>query len=162
MGREIYCEIRKKGYDPESPNPLWCSVNMNEDFVCGRDDATNFIAMLASDDEKDDWAIPIGRDPKQRLYILKELRAYAKKDEREVDKAKREKRDLLAARRCATKFEDFASFSAAIEETEQWLEENESWSRAQALIDMIDVSVEEFSSHPLKYRDCDLYLVVSE
>ena len=90
-----------------------------------------------------------------------QLKEYADRDKREIDKAKDTLRDLKAARRNARNYTEFSSFTDAIEGTEEWIE-RESWSRAQRLIDIIDDSAAEFAKHKLKYRKAKLYLVISE
>lgn len=155
MGREIYSQIRLPGQDVE--NPLWDSAAGDlDDFVCGRDDATDFITMRGGEDGELDIT-----DPKERESILSVLDEYLESDKREIDKAKNYLRDLNAARRNARNFKDFSSFSDVIEATEDWIREHD-WSRAKALKDLIENTVSEFKKHRIKYLKAKMYLVISE
>lgn len=171
MGREIYCEIRKKtpivaassadsdeyGYDEEDRSCVkWDSAENGGMYVCGRDDATNYLSCLGGNE----GLIPI-RGKGELHKILDELETYAKADEKEIDKAKQCLRDLKSARRNARNYKDFSSFTDAIEDVERWIEDND-WSRALILMRIITHSYEEFSKHPLKYRGCELCIVISE
>lgn len=154
MGREIFCQIREAGksYD----EALWDSADMLDQFVCGRDDATTYIAIQGGKEGEIDISAFADREK-----IRVQLKEYADHDKREIDKAKDALRDLKAARRNARNYTEFSSFTDAIEGTEEWIE-RESWSRAQRLIDIIDDSAAEFAKHKLKYRKAKLYLVISE
>ena len=153
MGREIYCQLRKVGQTLEEP--AWDSVAVDL-FVCGRDEATNFVAMRAGKD----CEICLS-DPEEMRIVVGELRSYAKKDADEVDKVKGYMRDLKAARGNARTLDEFASFNPEIERAEQWLRE-ESWSRAKGENDMINEALSVKKAHPFKYAKTKLYLVVSE
>ena len=154
MGREIYCQIRKKGATYE--DAIWDSAEKLELFVCGRDDATGYLSAISN--KEGDIVI---ESKKQLDGILCELRDYAAKDKREIERAEQTLRDLKAARRNARTYEEFDSFSPAIEYTQNWLD-TESWSRAKSLIKMINVSLEEMRRHMIRYRNCNLVIVVSE
>lgn len=164
MGRDIYCEIRKRGYE-ESPEEnehyvdegsVWSSLDALDLFVCGRDDATNFLACQG--DKNDRINIT---DLKTMHDILKELKHYAKDDRQNIENVERLIRDLKNARSHARNYDEFASFLDPISEAERWIKE-EGWSRAEALINMINASYCEFHKHPLRYHNCDLYIVISE
>ena len=154
MGREIYCQLRKDGQTWE--NPAWDSASAAELFVCGRDDATNFVAMHAGED----CEICLS-DPEEMRVVVRELRSYAKKDTDEIDRAKGYLRELKAARRNARNLEEFESFNPEIERSEECIQE-ESWSRAKSVIDMINTALSVKKAHPFKYAKTKLYLVVSE
>lgn len=154
MGREIYCQIRSPGKTWEEP--IWDSAAAISQFVCGRDDATGYIASLGGEEGEIDISKRSERDNIRGI-----LNDYAERDKSEIEKAKNLLRDLRYARRNARNYGEFDSFSDAIEATEEWIE-SEGWSRAQALLDLIDKSTEEFTRHRLKYRGSQLYIVVSE
>lgn len=164
MGRDIYCEIRKRGYEepPEGnehyvdEGSVWDSMDALDLFVCGRDDATNFLAYRG--DKNDRINIT---DPKNMHNILEELNHYAKDNRQQVENVERLIRDLKNARSHARNYDEFASFLEPISEAERWIKE-ESYSRAEALIRMINASYHEFHKHLLRYRNCDLYIVISE
>ena len=154
MGREIFCQIREAGKSYNEA--LWDSADMLDQFVCGRDDATSYIAIQGGKEGEVDISAFADREK-----IRAQLKEYAARDKREIDKAKDTLRDLKAARRNARNYDEFSSFNDVVEGTEEWIE-HESWSRAQMLIDLINDSAEEFTKHKLKYRKAKLYLVVSE
>ena len=139
MGREIYCQI----IDPKARRVVWDSADALELFVCGRDEATTCVAARAddSDDELFDCAIDVTKR-EEFDSIRSELRLYAKKDQAEVEAAKRDMEDLCAARRNARNYDDFCSFAGPIEELREQIDS--AYSRAEALIEMMDKSREVF------------------
>ena len=153
MGREIYCEIRKKG----GGDTVWNSANDADLFVCGRDDATGYIASIADGEDNEIWV----SSTDDMLKIIDNLTGYRESDFNEVRKAKETLSDLKCARRNTTNVKDFSGFSEMIEETEDWIKWN-SYSRAAALVDMINRMNEEYCSDREKYKDCSMYIVVSE
>lgn len=130
MGREIiiegYCHNKKIDFSPEDL------------YVCGRDDATTFIANYVINNQKndDDCYVDLylhkDEDYKKYKYICNELEDYKKKDYKEIDKAHQTLNQLLLAQSHAN-YEDFFKFQHSIEETQNWIE-TESYSRAEDLL----------------------------
>ena len=137
-----------------------------EDFLCGRDNATLFLAHMVEaaheDDDEPDWEavddevldscsliynVDDAEDMRKLEWVLSELRGYAEADMREVRKAEEELEDLRAARRNARTIENFCGFSDDLERTRDWLE-HESFSRASALIGYITAAREAAKSAP--------------
>lgn len=141
MGREIIIQARHN------------DKVIYEDFVCGRDDATSYIATLVSDycekNKLDTCEISYNANSSKDLDELHKVREiledYAKKDKREIDKARTCLEDLSWARRNASTLNDFDEFSERYEQVEQWLEKND-YSRADSLIGMLDKASEELGS----------------
>ena len=149
MGREIYCSI----IDKEN-NELWNSADENGDFVCGRDDATTYLASLA---DPESCLIDI-TDEKTFKSIKTQLEKYRDKDDRELNRADRELEDLSIARRNARNYEEFCSFAKGFEAVERWIEENQ-YSRAYHILNMIDSAQRVLYS---RFPDAILCIVVSE
>ena len=157
MGREIIVEARVVDNKTKSPRTIW------EDYVCGRDDATGYIAMVinnkvqnGSEPEPDDNA---SEEEWSEYYsvsfdfysasdmialndVIDNLQGYADTDNNEIQKAKDELDDLRAARRNATNIEDFCSFGEEIERVRNWIE-TEDYSRAEMLVSMIKVALKK-------------------
>ena len=150
MGREIIFEVR------ENNKPIWPDPNDIDAslFVCGRDDATTYIAQLiynqideklatdknlTTDDLEDsDYVILLTcNDYNKYLQIKNNLQEYYNKDMKEIQKAKDALEDLREARRHTTTLEEFKNFSNVMDETENWIENND-WSRAGSLIEYLD------------------------
>ena len=124
MGRELVFKLRRIE-NPESS--IEC-----EDYVCGRDGCTNYIAQQILDDG-DDYSLVYKLDDKQDCLKLSNLLGmisdYAAEDSREIMKAQNALEDLREARRHCSLYEEFVKFSDAIDNTQQWLDQ-ESYSRA--------------------------------
>lgn len=150
MGREIIFEVR------ENNKPIWPDPDDIDAalFVCGRDDATTYIAQLiynqidekldadknlTTDDlEHSDYTILLTcNDYDKYLQIKNNLQEYYDKDMKEIQKAKDALEDLREARRHTTTLKDFEDFSNVMEETEIWIENND-YSRAGSLIEYLD------------------------
>lgn len=146
MGREIIFEVR------ENNKTVW-PLKGDDMYVCGRDDATTYIAQLiynqieekmdtdknlTTDDlTDDDYAILLTcNDYKNYISIKNELTIYYNKDMKEIQKAKDTLEDLREARRHAS-HEDFLKFSDSMDVTEEWIEDND-FSRAGAMIEYLD------------------------
>ncbi len=147
MGREIIVQIRDRSRNFQV---------MDEDYVCGRNDATNYIANLvyakrenlpeADEDNlegidlSDRYSLIFDLSDREQFHELSDicnrLKEYADKDYAEIDKAKETLADLKIARRNCRIYEEFEKFSDAIDTTQEWLE-NEDYSRAGSLLDMI-------------------------
>ena len=148
MGREMIFEVRKNN------QPIWPDPN-NIDaalYVCGRDDATTFLASYVNncvDDDSDDDETPTlllrARDEKL-TYIKERLKEYKEKDYAEIQKAKDTLEDLRAARRNSATMKDFADFSDAMAETEQWLAA-EDWSRAGSMLEYLEACESQMLSY---------------
>lgn len=148
MGREIIVQIRDRSRNFQV---------MDEDYVCGRDDATNYIAQLIYNrretlpevDEdnlegrelSDRYSLIFDISNKEQFHELSDicnrLKEYADEDYAEINKAKETLADLKIARRNCSIYEEFEKFSEAIETTQEWLD-NEDYSRAGSLLDMIN------------------------
>ena len=153
MGREVYCEIRRKQTD----DVMWNSADALDLYVCGRDPVTNFLLCQADNDQSS-----IDVSSKEEFNrIMSEVREHEKEDLEEAEKAKQTLRDLKTARRNARNCEEFSSFSDFIESTEQWISDYGN-SRASSIAKMMDASLAEYKRHPIKYRNCGLYVVVSD
>lgn len=156
MGREIYTEIRDK-----NGKAVWNSAEGIDSWVCGRDDATGYIAGLVyakvnGEEEDSDYSIDI-TDEMGCEGIASTLHDLVKRDNREVCKAKTELEDLYSARRNARNYEEFASFGERIMEVDSWIQEND-YSSAASLLDLLKESRDELA----KYPGCSLHLVLSE
>ena len=146
MGREIIFEVR------ENDKTIW-PLKGDDMYVCGRDDATTYVAQLiydqiekildanknlTTDDLQDsDYEILLTcNDYDKYLQIKNNLQEYLDKDMKEIQKAKDTLEDLREARRHAN-YEDFFKFSESMDTTEEWIEDN-GWSRAGDMIDYLD------------------------
>ena len=147
MGRELIVQVR----DRQTKKVQY------EDYICGRDDATNYIAQLVynrratlpeinedslggtalSDRYSLIFNINNGAEMKELANICSNLKEYADRDNAEIQKAKDTLEDLRAARRNCGIYEEFEKFSDAIDTTQQWLE-NEDYSRAGSLLDYLE------------------------
>ena len=138
MGLEISIELRREGRDP-----------IQIGYVCGRDEATLYVANLCDNEVKegDEEAIPTILLPivhphaeteanarKTAHEILDELSGYAAADELEVQKAELELKSLLETRKNCVTFEAYHGFADAIDGTRDWLRNNK-YSRAASLRD---------------------------
>ena len=135
MGREIIFEVQVDG------KTYWPDPNNMEDplFVCGRDDATTYLAqgiINASDDEEPVLFLTCD-DYDRYLYIKHNLQEYYDKDLKEIQKAKDALEDLREARRHCGVYDEFVKFSQAMDDTQDWIEEND-YSRAGSLIECLD------------------------
>ena len=148
MGREIIVQIRDRSRNFQV---------MDEDYVCGRDDATSYIAQLVYNkrddlpdiDEdnlegrelSDRYSLIFDISNKEQFHELSDicnrLKEYADKDYAEINRVKNLLEDLRLARRNCSVYEEFAKFSDAMDEAQTWLD-NEDYSRAGSLLDMIN------------------------
>lgn len=137
MGREMIFEVRdnNKTIWPDKDNSL---------YVCGRDNATDFMSSYVRNHLPDNYneAVVLLRvDDKDLTYIKDRLEEFLESDNHQIQKAKNCLADLREARRHAN-YEDFFKFSESIEETEQWLEEEE-WSRAGTMLEYLNCCIEK-------------------
>lgn len=156
MGREIYTEIRDK-----DGKAVWNSAEGLNSWVCGRDDATGYIAGLVyakvnGGEEDSDYSIDITNKAGCE-GITSSLKDLLERDMREIGKARTELNDLYSARRNARNYEEFASFGGRITEVDSWIQEND-YSSAGSLLDLIEDSRVELAKRP----GCSLHLVLSE
>ena len=149
MGRELVFKLRRI---ENSESSIEC-----EDYVCGRDDCTNYIAQQILDDG-DDYSLVYKLDDKQDCLKLSNflgmISGYAAEDSHEILKAQNALEDLREARRHCSLYEEFVKFSDAIDNTEQWLHE-ESYSRANNIYNILTTfrqkAEDEFGSN-VKYE----------
>ena len=149
MGRELVFKLRRI---ENSESSIEC-----EDYVCGRDDCTNYIAQQILDDGED-YSLVYKLDDKQDCLKLSNLLVmisdYAAEDSHEIMKAQNALDDLREARRHCSLYEEFVKFSDAIDNTEQWLHE-ESYSRANNIYNILTTfrqkAEDEFGSN-VKYE----------
>lgn len=154
MGREIiiegYCYDKKIDFSPEDL------------YVCGRDDATQFIANYVINNQKndDDCYVDLylhkDEDYKEYQYICQELECYKNRDYREIDKAHQTLQQLLSAQRHAN-YEEFFKFQESIEETQNWIE-TESYSRADELLRYMRLVGDYIMKEKCRYVDEVYYL----
>lgn len=134
MGREIIIE----GYYDKQ------LLDLKDDmFVCGRDDATTFIANYVVNNHKreDDTFVDLypfkNSDYAEIQYIIQSLKEYADKDNREIEKAQRYISQILEAQKHAN-YKDFIEFEELLDEVETWIEKNK-FSTAENLINYIQL-----------------------
>ena len=134
MGREIIFEVH------DNNKCIWPNPNNIDDalFVCGRDDATEYMARVCYNADEDEGILYLGvNDYDRYLSIKKELQEYYDRDMAEVQKAKDTLEDLREARRHTTTLKNFKDFSEVMEETQKWIDDND-WSRAGSMIEYLD------------------------
>lgn len=147
MGRELIVQVR----DKETKKVQY------EDYICGRDDATNYMAQLVYNrrdtlpeidednlegtDLSDRYSLIFNVDNENEMKelagICSNLKEYADRDNAEIQKAKDSLEDLRAARRNCALYEEFVKFSNAIDSVYEWLE-TEDYSRAGSLLDYLE------------------------
>lgn len=135
MGREIIFEVHA------NKECIWPDPNNIDEalYVCGRDDATEYMARICCDADEDDGILYLScNDYKKYLKIKEELQEYLDKDNKEIQKAKDTLEDLREARRHTTTLNDFQDFSEAMDNTQHWLDEEGGWSRAGSMIEYLD------------------------
>lgn len=132
MGRQLTFKLRKI---ENSNSTIEC-----EDYVTGRDDATNYIAQEVLDEGGDDDVLVYKLDDKQDCLKLSNLldmiSEYSARDHREIMKAKNCLEDLREARRHCSLYDEFMKFSEAMDGTQQWLDA-ESYSRASHIYNIL-------------------------
>lgn len=146
MGRELIVQVR----DKQTKNVKW------ENYVCGRDDATNYIAQLVynrrdslPEIEEDNlegtdlsdrysliFDIDNEADMRELVNIRDNLKDYADRDKSEIQKAKDTLEDLRAARRNCALYDEFVKFSREMDRVYEWLSD-EDFSRADILFNYL-------------------------
>ena len=129
MGREIIFEVQVDGerFYFEDEGSL---------YVCGRDDATEYMARLCEYTDKGILYLTCS-DYERYLSIKEELKEYYDKDMFEIQKARDAIEDLREARRHALNSKIFSDFSDVMDNTYEWIEQN-NWSRAGSMIEYLD------------------------
>lgn len=155
MGREIIVQARAFNKKKSTYEIVF------EQYVCGRDDATEYVANLCcnawrnveepeeydSHDSSPDWTsysslvfdIDVDADRSKLSDIITNLDEYGLKDKKEIQKAKDELNDLLIARRNARNLDEFVSFGDEIERVRDWID-NEDFSRAGNLVAYLKIA----------------------
>lgn len=143
MGREISISLRRNSHI------------VYQDYVCGRDSATGYIANLIdmkvsmSNENKDDlsdeeieklyslvYSSKLEDSDKITKEILEPLQKYKDEDYKEINKAKNELSALDEARRNCGIYEEFMKFTEAMVQVQNWLDE-EDYSRAAIMLEII-------------------------
>ena len=141
MGREIIVQAIKVGLD----KPLF------EDYICGRDSATNYLASwfysAAEDKEDFDWELTFDIMSEDLKTIIYELRTYADKDELELNRVELMYEDLREARRHAVNGATFTEFTGMMKEAADWMDEFNS--TANHLVDYIERAIHSIQQHYL-------------
>ena len=151
MGREIIIQAKSTNKRTKKEEIIF------DDFVCGRDDATDFLAnyIFNRADDKEEPQVIFNIDNKEDVASLKDIRKelqhYAEEDNAEIQKAIDCKSDLRAARRNCSTYEDFCKFSDAIDDTDNWLK-SESFSRAEILDKLIYNAEDAFDKCVVNYK----------
>lgn len=169
MGREIIIEAKKGRKE------------LYSDYVCGRDSATSYIANLVYNSPnkkvRETGTLTFYPGDKKLNDIQFKIQEYADKDNFEIEKAKATIDDLKIARRNSRTAKDFTDFSEMIDNTYEWLEQ-EDFSRAQSILDMLtkakDFIIRDYQkSHPDKtipinyllnedFREYKINIIMSE
>lgn len=160
MGREITAEIRERLADLHDKNfdydkdtrVLWQS----EGWVCGRDSTTNYICL-----HTDNSGVYVCLKEKNLENIREKVQEDAQEDRDEIRRVKFRLEGLFAARKNARNYAEFSSFDEPIDACQEWLKQ-ESFSRAEALLALIDEVLQEYQSGKYDMKKCSPYLVVSE
>ena len=143
MGREMIFEVR------DNNKPIWPDPNDIDAslVVCGRDDATTFLASYVlnslpdnADDDTEEVVL-LRVDDTDLTYLKERLQEFLDKDNREIQKAKDALEDMREARKHAN-YEDFFKFSESMESTQEWLDA-EDWSRAGSMLDYLNQCIEK-------------------
>lgn len=149
MGREIIFEVVKDGDKVVFPKD-----GADVLYVCGRDDATSYLAGYIGYEEpcyKD-----IDRESDDFQTIQDALHEYYLADYKEIEKAQDTLADLREARRHATKYKDFVEFSEVMERTQDWIKDND-YSRAGSMINCLNKCYDFIDEHQYKYLDLPEY-----
>ena len=163
MGREIFAQIRDidhydeevEDFNDKNPHVAWDSSDKPLGlFVCGRDDATGYVAARA----EDSFLLLEGSSLERALEAIK---GFSRRDHNEISKVRRRLKSLEAARKNSRNYQEFASFDEEIENCRSWLEE-ESSSSADILLDIIKETLKEYGSGKYDRSKWKPYLVVSE
>ena len=166
MGREISISLRKD------------NKVVYEDYVCGRDNATGYIANLIdmkvsmSNENKNDlsdeeieklyslvYSSKLNDSDKITKEILEPLQKYKDEDYKEINKAKNELSALDEARRNCGIYEEFMKFTEAMVQVQNWLDE-EDYSRAGILLEIINKCRKIVEQH--SHSDYELWITLSE
>ena len=133
MGRETIVEVKNKNNKEDI---------LFEEFTCGRDEATNFLAYYLEDNGKDGRELIVSKkdmiecteNDDKLQYVLSELKEYVSKWEKEIDRKQERIYDLREARRHVPTVKAFLDFSDEIEAEVTELEDMK-FSRAKSIYD---------------------------
>lgn len=133
MGRETIVEVKNKNNKEDI---------LFEEFTCGRDEATNFLAYYLEDNGKDGRELIVSKkdmiecteNDDKLQYVLSELKEYVSKWEKEIDRKRERIYDLREARRHVPTVKAFLDFSDEIEAEVTELEDMK-FSRAKSIYD---------------------------
>ena len=134
MGREIYTWIKK------GDETVWVSYeSMDGGYICGRDDATNSIAMRV-----DDWENPVVDFSTFDSYsgIARRLVELSAKNDALLNRLKEEREDLRECRRKAQTLDAFDDFTGAMRETDDEIDEA-SYDKARDMLDIMRRTLSE-------------------
>ena len=181
MGREIFVEVIRRGVRMDA------GASIFHDYVCGRDEGTNFVAnyIVNSEDckeEEDVGEYTTFRKGDKRLQEFRGyLSEYINKDKKLLEEAEEEIDDLREARRHTTTLEDFDAFTVALK-SEKELRDEYKFSRSQAISEFLDEAEKKISEDmeklnmnsttaaafrgvyepPIHPEDYDIRLILSE
>jgi len=166
MGREIIVSLKRD------------NRVAYEDFVCGRDNATNYIAQLVynkvnefkgdkdtlSDEEITKlysliYKLDLKNSDLISSQIINPLQEYKDEDYKEINKAKNELSALDEARRHCYVYDEYMKFTNAMEQVQEWLDE-EDYSRAGSLLEILDKCREIVVQRG--YSDYEIWITLSE
>lgn len=133
MGRETIVEVKNKNNKEDI---------LFEEFTCGRDEVTNFLAYYLEDNGKDGRELIVSKkdmiecaeNDDKLQYVLSELKEYVSKWEKEIDRKQERIYDLREARRHVPTVKAFLDFSDEIEAEVTELEDMK-FSRAKSIYD---------------------------
>lgn len=149
MGREIIIKgVAIKGKD---------KIEFFDNYTCGRDGATSFVQQYYNNN----WTAPKGyteeqidsfneferadyfsihfnltddKDYNALHQFMEQVCEYADKDEKEIEKAYEELESLKEAKKNCKSYSSYQKFNEAIENVEQWIED-EDYSRAKNILE---------------------------
>lgn len=115
MGREIIVQV---------VNPATNEVIEDIGYVCGRTDASNFLANYIYNIAKEgDSQLDFAYDSKAMKEIEKELEGFVDADQAEYDKAEAVYHDARAARCMCHTAHDFLELSKIVDQANKFLKE---------------------------------------
>lgn len=157
MGRETIITVRNKNNEEDV---------LFDEFTCGRDDATNFLAYYLEDNGKDGRELIVTKkdviecteNDDKLQYVLDELKRYVSEWEKEIDRKQERIYDLREARRHVPTVKAFLDFSDEIEVEQAELEDMK-FSRAKTIYDDLIKAKDLLMKNS---DDYELSLVVSD
>lgn len=157
MGRETFVEVRNKSNKEDI---------LFEEFTCGRDEATNFLAYYLEANGKDGRELIVTKkdiverteNDNKLQYVLDELKGYVSEWQKEIDRKQERIYDLREARRHVPTVKAFLDFSDEIEAEQAELDDM-NFSRAKSIYDDLIKAKDLLMSNS---DDYELSLVVSD